>query len=237
MNNLTLSLQFTGTSKTIPPGTAGVYTARKFGDPRMVDLMGLTTAKEGGNFQHVDLYSPPNTSFGAVTNYQPMDAAALDYLTAIQPTTDPAKLQRIMNWLGIGVERGRPYMYKNGVDCWGTMVFGGQKVLVETDIAGLPIPYRYKVKYSAQPSAEMITFYKLIGLRRSQLDDPTITHATHPWLIQQCTAAEIRGSVQDVYNETPRGDVMYNPVWSPLDWSTNTGSRALYIAQAFLEEF
>jgi len=210
----------------------GVFTTRKYGDPRMVELMELDTANFGtGNFQNIDLFFPPNTSFGAVTNFQLMDTAALKYLESIQPV-DAVALKRKMNWLGIGSTRGRPYMTKAAGIAWGTMVFGGQKVLVETDTTGKPVSYFFKAKYQGPATSQLIEFFKLIGMRRHEMG--LFKHETHPWFIQKATEAYYP---TNEYNEHVQGGTIYNPVWSPLDWKTNSGSTSLYIAKAFLEEF
>jgi len=188
----------------------GVFTTRKYGDPRMVELMELDTANFGtGNFQNIDLFFPPNTSFGAVTNFQLMDTAALKYLESIQPV-DAVALKRKMNWLGIGSTRGRPYMTKAAGIAWGTMVFGGQKVLVETDTTGKPVSYFFKAKYQGPATSQLIEFFKLIGMRRHEMG--LFKHETHPWFIQKATEAYYP---TNEYNEHVQGGTIYNPVWSP----------------------
>lgn len=218
---------------------AGVFTTRKYGDPEMVRLMGLDTKAMGtSNFQNIALFSTV-AGFGSVSQFQRLDKAALDYLISIQPV-NKATLNEKMAFL-CGERTGapdRPYWTRGGdwkalrggglsiLFEFGTIVFGGQKVKVET-LNGVPVEYKCWAKYQETIKSEWITFYKLEGLRRA--DWGKVSYATHPWFVQTATWA---GYPDNSYHTTWNEGTIYHPVWSPLDYPCNYG--ALYIAKAFL---
>ena len=81
-----------------PQTPAGVFTTRKYGDPEMVRLMGLDTEWLGtSNVQNSALFTPLS-GFGAVSQFQRLDKAALEYLIRIQPV-DQATLNQKMEFL------------------------------------------------------------------------------------------------------------------------------------------
>mgnify|MGYP001425631388 CR=1 FL=1 len=220
---------------------AGVFKTLGYGDPVMIELMGLDTNLTGPNFDHVDLYSPTG-GWGAVHKFQILDRQAFDYLKSIQPD-DSAEwgfsLNQKMNWL-IGQRDGttpdRPYWTRGG--SWdgnwekfefGIMVFGHQLVKVETDHSGKPVEYKFNTNFPNSPRAREVTFYKPIGMKRSEIGK--FTHETHPWFIQKATAANHKPKPNSI-DYAPRG-VMVHPVWSLDDWRTNYGSD-LYLARDFL---
>lgn len=222
-----------------PQTPAGVFTTRKYGDPEMVRLMGLDTEAMGtSNFQNIALFTTV-AGFGAVSQFQRLDKAALEYLISIQPV-DQATLNQKMEFLcgeRIGPPK-RPYWTRNGewkalragdtsiLFEFGTIVFGGQKVKVEI-FNDAPVEYKFLAKYQATSTMELITFYKLEGLRRA--DWGKVSYATHPWFIQTATWA---GYPDNSYHTTWHEGTIFHPVWSPLDYPSNYG--ALYIAKAFL---
>jgi len=221
----------------------GIFRTRTYGDPFMVEKMGLDTAIiNTTNFQNIDLFTP-NDWFKSVSVFQKLSKTELDYLIALQPV-DAGGFSTKMGFL-CGERIGppaRPYWTRGGT--WqdlangdtsvlfefGTMVFGGQLVKVETDVNNLPKLYQFRARYQSETDTQvrLLDFYKLIGMRRAEMGK--FTHATHPWFIQRCTWA----SWGNTYSDTWNSGVIYHPVWSPYDYPTNNGNNALYIAREFL---
>lgn len=224
-----------------PPPEAGIFKTRGYGDPVMVELMGLHTDLTGPNFNHVDLWSPSG-GWGAVHKWQILDRQAFNYLKAIQPDDFSEWgfiIEQKMNWL-IGQTDGtppsRPYWTEgdNWTGNWskflfGIMVFGHQLVKVETDTGGKPIPYVFRTSFPESSQKRDVIFYKPVGMKRSEIGK--FTHETHPWFIQKTTAANERPQPNTI-DYAPRG-VMFHPVWDLNDWTTNYGSD-LYLAKDFL---
>jgi hypothetical protein len=235
----------------------GLVTVRKWGDPHLFELDGMSTAViKVGNFQEVPLFTPYKNnpkqgSFNAISSFQELGPAELAYLKKIQPD-DSSKygfnLKQKMGWL-IGPPDLRPpgQIYWSEEVGWddpalkrfrfGTLVFGGQKVLVETDETGQKKEYQFSGQYRAkeyQPKIklELITFYKIIGMRKAEQGRP-VSDLLREGKIQICTSANRSGKGEDRYTETLKG-VVYNPVWSPLDYPSNIGN-ALYLAKEFCE--
>jgi hypothetical protein len=232
MKTLSVSVKFKPT---------GVFTTRGYGDPVMVDLMGLDTSLTGPNFNHVDLYSPTG-GWGAVHKFQFLDRQALNYLISIQPDDFSQwgfTLNQKMNWLvenRDGKTPDRPYWTRGGDwdGNWtsfefGIMVFGHQLVRVETDVNGNPVPYQFRTNFPNSPKVRDVTFYRPVGMKRSEIG--RFTHATHPWFIQKATAANHNPKPNSI-DYAPRG-VMFHPVWDLGDWRTNFGSD-LFLARDFL---
>ena len=227
----------------LPPG---VFRARKYGDPVMVRLMGLdVNIINTTNFQNVDLFHPdPGAGFGGVTKWQKLGPAQMDYLKSIQPV-DAGSFSSKMNFLVgnrdlLGGRWERPYVTEGGDwkdNNWtafkfGTIIFGGQLVQVETDAAGKPKEYRFTSKYQGTSTPESILFYRLRGMRWSERY--SVTHQTHPWKIQKATWADWSNG----YRDTVQSGTVYHPVWDPADFPPNYDGgygSALYIAAAFLE--
>jgi len=228
----------------------GVVTVRKWGDPILYALDGMSTADiKIGNFQEVPLFhpykdKPTHGEFGAITSFQELGRAELDFLKKIQP--DDAKtygfdLKKKMNWL-IGPHNVRPpgQIYWSEDFGWddpklihfrfGTLVFGGQKVLVETDSAGQKMEYSFVGKYRKKESNESIPCYKIVGMRRAETGRP-VAELLREGKIQICTCANRGGKGEDQYTETLKG-IVYHPVWSPLDYPSNYGN-ALYLPKGF----
>lgn len=226
-------------AQTIPPG---VVRLRKYGDPIMIKLMGLDTKSMGtSNFQNIALWAIGG-GFGAVTKFQVLNVAAMKFLVGIQPK-DTATLSEKMTFL-VGVSPGRPYWtdlkwdtYAFNYFRFGTILFGGQLCMVETDINGNKKEYVFQGKYQSAAISEPITFYKLVGMRWA--DRLKYSHDTHPWFIQKGTWASYP---ENNYHDTWHNGIVYHPVWSPLDFPHNYGniskgedSHSLYIAKAFTE--
>lgn len=216
------------------------HTIRKWGDARMIQLMGYDTAITGGNFQVFALFTPTG-EFGAVSQFQILDLAAMNLLKSLQRAGLNTTYDENVNWL-VGAGEGRPYFTIGGAwkdNNWtrflfGTLVFGGQKIAVEMS-GGAPVEYVFEGKYKEETGGKHpITFYKLQGLRRADIPlvySGVISHASHPHLIQKATAANASGG-GNVYTDYP-DDPKFHPVWSPLDWSSNGGNQ-LFIAKDFV---
>lgn len=216
--------------------------ARKYGDPVMVSLMGLDTGAMGtSNFQNVALFTEKG-GFGAISQFQRLDYSAMQYLVDLQPK-DAATLNQKMAFLcgeRVTGAPDRPYWTRGGewVDLYngntqvlfdfGTIVFGGQPVQVET-ANGSPKEYRFFAKYQAKASSEWITFYKLVGLRKADWTRPT-SDLLSEGLMQVGTWADYP---HNGYHDRWFSGVVLHPVWSELDYPSNNG--ALYIAKDFLE--
>lgn len=222
--------------RTVTPTLPGLFTVRKW----VIPEDGMDTAKEGfSSFQEVPLFTPAG-GFGAISQFQRLANTEEICLSSMQNADDGFGFtveQKVYGWLISGINGEREYWKKDGALVFGTMVNGGQVIQVETDGQGRPVEYVFKANYRNDPVAmgkHDITFYKLLGLRRSQVADVAaqrITHKTHPHLVHRCTVAWYPDNRYT--DHTPKG-IIYTPVWSPLDYPPNTGGNALYIAKAFL---
>jgi len=239
------------------PNTRLVRT-RGYGDPIMVQRMGLDTRLTGDNFNHADFWASegikPNgvhsPNWAAVTKWQALGRAEMEYLKSIQPDDFHIwgfTLAQKMNWLvGEGTPPARPYWTLG--DKWdgawesfrfGTMVFGHSRVRVKTNADGSLKVTKFMTEYRDIDPATGVTtwltgeveFLEVDGFRPEMMDVDKYPVA---WLlengyIQQATEAY----GVNVINDVPRG-VMYHPVWSPEVWPSNYG--ALYLARFCVEE-
>jgi hypothetical protein len=220
-----------------------IRTARKIGDPIMIELMELDTNIMGtSNFQNVTL-ATPNGGFNAISQFQKLDYSALEYLVKIQPV-DNATLNQKMQFL-VGLKDGtpdRPYwtdiewqkiLYNKVtpfVFNFGTIVFGGQKLRVKS-VKGVPVERQFMCKYHGKSTAEMITFYEVVGLRKKDWGRP-IAELRAEGYIQIATWATMG---TNKYNELWHSGTTLHPIWSHLDYPVNTGASPLYIDKKFLE--
>jgi len=213
-----------------------LYEVRCYGDPFMVKMMGLDTEFiNTGNFQNVVLATVKLgvVNFGAVSQYQPLDSAAVQYLYDIQTADIKTVKQKVDGWLGIGVEAGRPYMLKNGVNTWGTMVWGGTKIQLQSDANGKPYEWVFKGWYQQEDKTKVakhdIVFVKPVFFRRSDMGRPLAE------LIAECKIVRATEAWRNnVFNDTPQGGIIWSPLWSPEDWRVNNGASELYLAKEFL---
>lgn len=242
-----------------PPATPrAIFRARKWGDPPLVQLAGSDakmledTDANGSNFQVVQLatYDPIKNflGFGSVSQFQYIgveNGPEHLYLQGLQNADADFTVKQKMAWLingnvkpdGTPEPAGRPMWWKirNGVKwlVYGTMVFGGQLIEVES-VNGVPVEYIRRGKFAAQPAGyeQDITFYKLKGIRRA--DFGKYTYASHPHLIQRATM--VYGGRANNYSDEPRG-IIYCPVFDVSDFPHNETTRepGLYIARDFLE--
>lgn len=240
-----------GTSPQLP---AGVFEARRYGDPIMVAMCGLDTRITGGNFQNILLYNPEG-GFGSIYKTQQVNREAFEYLKSIQPKGGGYTITEQMNWFygrmpETGGNPGRPYwtLYPFrwndtgwSVSYFGTLIWGGQLVRVKVDSQNKPITTKFFAKYPAREDKEDILFYELDSencFRRADIS-AGVTPATHPLKFQRCTSAEVRrdanGNIiaHNVYEPAPRGTLIH-PVWSPLDFRLNWGTK-LYISTDFVK--
>ncbi len=235
-----------------PLPKAGLVTVRKWGDPFLYERDGMSTADiQVGNFQEVPLFhtlkdKPSHGEFNAISCFQELGPEELALLKRLQPD-DAAKygytLKQKMNWL-IGPPDLRPpgQIYWSEQVGWddpalkrfryGTLVFGGQKVLVETSAAGAKVEYQFTGKFRKREKSELITFYKVIGMRKAEAGRP-VDELFREGKVQICTSANRTGKGENLYTETLKG-IVYSPVWSPLDYPSNYGN-ALYLAKDFCE--
>jgi hypothetical protein len=205
----------------------------------MVDKMGLDTEYlDTGNFQNVVLATWHNNvlTFGAVSQFQPLDSDAVQYLYDIQTPDIKTVKSKVEGWLGIGQATARPYMLKNGVNCYGTMVWGGTRIQLETDANGKPKEWTFPGWYQQEAKVKHpITFVKPVFFRRSDMFCP-LDQLKAECKIIQCTEAFASPPAQEhnTFNDTPQGGVIWSPLWSPLDWKVNNGDSDLYLAKEFL---
>lgn len=201
----------------------------------MVELMGLDTNLLGtSNFQNISLFHP-DSGFGAVTKFQELSRADLNFLISLQPADGPLgpKMTFLVGDRDTLGAPARPYWTIGGSwgENWrnfrfGTMLFGGQKAKVETDTHGNPVIYNFRARWQGSRTLQNIEFYKVIGMRKHEMN---LRHSTHPWLVQRCTWATWPGNE---YRDTWHSGVVYHPVWSPLDWPHNYGNE-LFLAKLF----
>jgi len=230
-----------------------LFTVRKWGDPILYELDGMTTEGAVGSFQEVPLFhTDPNKPtmgyFNALSSFQTLGVSEKNFLYKIQPddfdkygfTVEQKINLMIQNPPIIGAPK-QAYWIKEGGDWdspqftgmnFGTLVFGGQAVQVEME-GGKPKEYKFFGKYRNRELSEWISFYKLLGMRRSEMARP-VAELLAEGKIQRYTTANRGAGQENIYNDHPRG-VMYHPVWSPLDWRVNNGNDALYLAAEFCE--
>lgn len=236
MPNLQISISIKDASP--QPNPFAIVEVRKYGDDVMVELMGLDTNILGtSNFQNISLCTRSN-GFGAVSQFQRLGKAQMDYLVSIQPQ-DEATLNEKIQFLVNGT-KGRPYWTNNGLwNDWqesttlsfGTIVFGGQKCAVELDEQGQKKEYTLRGKYQNRNYYEDIVFYKLVGMRWA--DRHKYNATDHPYFLQRGTWATWRTNPPNQYRDTWHEGVVLHPVWSPLDFPTNGGDNELFLAKAF----
>ena len=245
-----ISIEITDASP--PPPQVVTRRVRKWGDPWLVEHCGWTTANVGSNFQPIMLavFNPNGgAEFGGVHIFQRVDESFLKGLQYEQLDKSPiyGELNRIYNWLinSAGVA-GRPYWYKDGKLVFGCIVFGGQLVRLETGADGKPLEFVRRGRYAAETDKDLrpLTFYRLQGLRKSQLEewrgrDGRAYHSQFPHLIQHATSADVSEDVMDIYNEFPRGTEIFHPVWDWRDYPHNLVNAGydpgLYVSKDFLE--
>lgn len=242
------------TGQTSPTNRVVLKRALKYGDKFMVEKMGLDTeSMTTGNFQNIALFTERG-GFGAVSQFQRLDKQALDYLIKIQPV-DACPFDAKMAFLcgQRTTSPDRPYWTRGGdwkdlLDSgfvatiksfvksllgmtvsfeFGTIVFGGQIVQVES-VDGMPKEYKFWAQYQQAPAPEWITFYKLIGLRKTDWARP-VADLMAEGLIQRGTWAGSGNS----YHDTWHSGVVLHPIWSELDYPSNNGP--LYLAKSFTE--
>lgn len=228
---LPIDIQLGERTPEAPHAPAGVFRTRSYIDPLMMELQGGVTSS---NFQVVKLASMDRNGvpfFNDIVKWQEPD---YQYLLEMQYDEggEFGSVAQKMNWLcnhdlDESGTPSRPYWIKNGKFRFGTILFGEQSCRVEVDATGKPVEYIHRGKYPARLTDEWITFYRVVGMRRYEM--ATVSHETHPWLVQQCTAIE-GGKGTD----RPRGVVHFHPVWSDIDWPTNYGDGRLYVAREFL---
>jgi len=152
------------------------------------------------------------------------------------PHLDITVKRKVEGWLGIGTVSSRPYMLKNGGNAWGTMVWGGTRVQLETDETGKPREWVFRGRYQQENNpdgspvaAHDITFVKPVFMRRSDMGRPLAE------LIEECKVARATEAFRNnVFNDTPQGGIIWSPLWSPDDWAVNSNGGALYLAKEFL---
>lgn len=224
------TIAFAGTY-TPPVMPSGVFRTRSYIDPVMMGLQGGVLTS---NFEVVKLASWDERGvpyFNDIAKWQVADYAYLKSLQ-FEEAGEYGSVEKKMRWLcnhNLTGTPTRPYWLVEGGELrFGTILFGRQQVQVETYPDGTPVEYERKGKYPARDADEWIVFYRVLGLRKA--DYGKVTHESHPWLVQQCTAIE-GGKATDL----PRGVVHYHPVWSDLDFPSNYGDGKLYVAKEFLE--
>ena len=205
-----------------PESRPGVVTVKTWNDPLVQAL--TDWHKETGNFMHMDLFTPEN-GFQSVAGFQVLDDAAYQQLMGVQ-VADEYTVKQKEGWLIGDLPPTRPYWRTATELRFGTCVFGGQQVMVET-VDGIKREYEFLAKYPTETTRRPVKFYKVIGLKRA--DFGKYTHLTAPWWIQKCTAFY---GVNN-YTETPRGTV-YHCVWDASEYPAQ-GNRALYLAKDFCE--
>jgi hypothetical protein len=211
---------------------AGLFTVKKW----IIPEDGMSASEPGsGSFQEVPFYTPLG-GFGAISQFQRLGSSEESALNQMQIEDDFTVSQK-MGWL-INEESPLPtseYWRKDGDLVYGTMVNGGNVIQVETQ-NGKPVIYNFMANYRTDPAGmgkHNIEFYRVLGLKKSQLADAAskrITHITHPHLIHKCTVAYPTDS--RFVDHTPKGYI-YTPVWDSFDYPSNYGNR-LYIAKAFV---
>jgi hypothetical protein len=227
-----------------PVVLSNIVEARKWGDPILYALDGMSTAPPPagigvGNFQETILFTEQN-GFNAISTYQKMGRVELDYLQSIQ-RADNYTVKQKMGWL-VGDAAGQTpgTIYWTKTLAWddplcnefffGTLVFGGQKVAVEVDASGAKKVYYFWAAYRKEAIYKWIPFYKIRGMRRSEMGRP-VEQLLAEGKMQICTCANRSATAENVYTETLKG-IVYHPVWEPYDFPSNAGN-ALYIAKEF----
>jgi hypothetical protein len=208
-------------------GQYSIRQVRKWGDPVLIDLLGASVNIVGvENFQTVKLASILSNGapdWNDVAKFQKVDN---EYLRSLQYDSDGYTVTQKTNWLGCNNQLegrpSRPYWRIDNDVFFGTMVFGGQMVLID------PTPVYVIGQFPNRTNKETITLYRLRGLCRSDFAMVAKDPDEFPFWIQHATEA----GANDEYNPYPRG-VIRHVVWSAEDFPPNIGNH-LYIAEKFL---
>lgn len=228
-----------------PPPLSRVVATRGYGDPIMIQYMGLDVRITGANFNHVDYWSSEGVmsngvhraNWSAVTRYQPLGRAEMEYLKSIQPGDHP--IEQKMNWLvgdASSSSPSRPYWTLGAAwgGAWmafrfGTMVFGHSRIRVHANPDGSLKIFRVLTQYKDGDvwRTGELEFLQVDGFKPHMMDK---NRYPVEWLlenayIQQATEAYAGNAI----GYEPRG-VLYHPVWDVTSYPSNYGT-ALYIAR------
>lgn len=118
-----------------------------------------------------------------------------------------------------------PYFYKDGNLVYGTCLMSGNKIEIE------PTEYIFQTRYRTEPisASHPVTFYKVLGLRRSEMGSG-YTFESHPTKIHNIGTAWTPNSGYTA--NTPKGKIV-TPVWDARDFPCAAG--ALYYAKVYTE--
>lgn len=211
----------------VEPPPDDIWRVKKWGeDDIMIENSYNTANIHVGNFQVVTMLVPdsdvdPFYQADQVHMFLRIPRSDIDRLYEMQVPDYNWKgelqtREMKMNWLC--QFRGRPYLQKENTSdwewptapyiLWGEMAYGGQ--LVEA------IGYK-TVRGNYRGVTKDWECAIIRGITKAEWESGTITHESHPYLIQKATAAD-RGAIgENLYNDTPKGTI-FAPLWAPNEW-------------------
>jgi hypothetical protein len=187
------------------------YRVRQYGTPEMKAL-GYSLAVQGvpSNFAYVDVHIP-GLGTSSITNHCRLSLADVAQHRALQYAQEGSTVSQIMNWFyGDGEPSGRPYWWHTATEArWGCILFSGGLVTIDR------IETQY-VKVPNSPDMALMEMGRIVPFMRSDFGK-SIADLLAAGKIQQASA--VHGD--DIFNPTPRGAVMYSPIWSPVDFDVH----------------
>lgn len=226
------------TSSIVPPPSGyGLFTARKWGDPVLVDQANLSTAIfNTSNFQVVPVFVKETGTFSATAGNHSdylRSMGDMDAIWNMQPKDGRTK-EEMFNPI---IETGNfaKTMWTNSTLGWqdspkwvaGSQLYGGQMFAATLEIFQVLCQMPNKPK-------QYVACRKVFPFRREHFN---LSHETHPWLINKYTVA-YRKPVEDTYGEKFGGLIRYLPMqvldprdfkfsgtitpsafYTPVDWS------------------
>jgi hypothetical protein len=185
-------------------------------------------AVESSSFMQLPFWTEQN-GFNAINSFQVLGVAGgreEQYLMSLQ-RADAFTVSQKRAWL-INTEEGTPpnspYWYKDGQLVYGSCLMSDNQIEITNTEYVLGSRYRTEPATANHP----IAFYKVLGLRASELMTTNYTHENKPTKIHNIGTAWKPNSA--FTPNTPKG-IIYSPVWDQRDYPCNAGT--MYYAKAY----
>ncbi len=221
-----------------PPSEYQLFTAKKWGDPILVEQANLDTAYvDTSNFQVIPVLVKEAKTFSAVSKYSLLERSKgdIDALQQLQPL-DGATMAQKMNVLVYPGKGARTMWTNNAMYDWqnasayyaGTQLWGGQMLAATIETFDVPLTY---------PSGQstVASCRKVLAFRQA---DWVKSFEQYPYLINRYTVA-YRLPEENTYSETFGGIIRLVPMQclDPQDFKFAGGlvPSAYYVPAQWLE--